>query len=106
MSWSFMISLFMPLWQYKSQLYFFPKKINLFRLLQGFSVSGEEGGAVVFMFEKENFCSEGRIGSYVLASVLFGVLLGSIVCWVTAKFIPTEALFSWGWRVPFILAFP
>jgi hypothetical protein len=40
----------------------------MLRLLQGFVVSGEEGGAVVLLFEQHSFKNKGMIGSVVLSS--------------------------------------
>lgn len=83
-----------------------PVLLLLLRLVQGFSVSGEEGGAAVYMFESENFKKKGLVGSYIMASILAGVLLGSFVCLLISSLLSSEQLSQWGWRIPFILSLP
>ena len=56
-----------------------PLMLVVLRLIQGLAVSGEEGGAVVLLFEKFAFKNRGLIGSAVLSSVLVGVIFGTFV---------------------------
>lgn len=83
-----------------------PVVLVALRLAQGLAVSGEEGGAVVLLFEEGSFKYKGLIGSIVLSSVLLGVLLGMIVCLITGQMASNGLIGSWGWRLPFILSFP
>lgn len=83
-----------------------PIFLLILRLLQGLAVSGEEGGAVVLLFEKYSFKHQGIIGSLVLSSVLVGVMLGIVICTITNKMIPPEAINFWGWRLPFLFSLP
>lgn len=85
---------------------FAPILLIVLRLIQGISVSGEEGGAVVLLFEKFSFTRKGLVGSIVLSSVLAGVMLGSIVCVITNWLIMYYKIESWGWRIPFLLSLP
>lgn len=82
-----------------------PVLLIIFRLLQGIAVSGEEGGAVVLLFEKFCFKNPNIIGGSVLSSVLFGVIIGTVVCNITDLFI-NYTLITWAWRIPFVLALP
>lgn len=43
-------------------------------------------------------------GSIVLSSVLLGVLVGSIVCFLVTKIFSGASLTQWGWRIPFCIA--
>ena len=70
------------------------------RLIQGFAVGGEFGGATAYLVEqtpgRKGFFASWQCSGQGLAAVLasaFGVLL-------TTTLSP-EALRSWGWRVPF-----
>ena len=47
-----------------------PIFLIILRLLQGLAVSGEEGGAVVLLFENAKFQRRGILGAAVLSSVL------------------------------------
>ncbi|MFC4122967.1 MFS transporter [Nonomuraea zeae] len=73
------------------------------RLLQGFSVSGEQAGANSMTLEH---APEGR-RAYYTSFTLNGTQAGQIIA--TAIFLPIAALpedqlLSWGWRVPFWLS--
>ncbi|OGO93781.1 MAG: hypothetical protein A3F41_06775 [Coxiella sp. RIFCSPHIGHO2_12_FULL_44_14] len=81
-----------------------PILLVLLRFFQGFSVSGEEGGAAVFITEANQFQRIGFNGSMILSSVLFGVLLGSIICWLITVSFSDVFLSQWGWRIPFVMA--
>ena len=76
------------------------------RVLQGFSVSGEQGGAAVFLREllgKKNGCFAGAL---IVTSIFSGILLGAFVCYIIAKILSDPVMYDWGWRIPFLLAFP
>ena len=76
-----------------------PVILVILRLLQGIAVSGEEGGAVVLLFEKFSFKNQGIIGGTVLSSVLIGVVIGTITC-VIVDFLISYTIFApWAWRV-------
>ncbi len=85
---------------------FAPITLIILRLIQGLAVSGEEGGAVVLLFERYSFKHRGVIGASVLSSVLIGVIMGILVCSVISHFIANHTLGSWAWRLPFILSLP
>ena len=91
---------------YQSIGFLSPVMLVVLRLMQGLSVSGEEGGAVVLLFEKYAFKNRGLIGSIVLSSVLAGVILGTFVCAITSQLIARQIIGSWGWRAPFLLSLP
>ena len=91
---------------YKSIGVISPLILVMLRLLQGFAVSGEEGGAVVLLFEQHSFKNKGMIGSVVLSSVLTGVILGMFVCAIISQLISNQVIGSWGWRIPFLLSLP
>lgn len=86
---------------------YFPSIALIFlRLIQGLAVSGEEGGAVVLLFERNEFKKTGLIGSLVLSSVLFGVVIGSVVCFITTYLTTYKIINEWAWRIPFLLSLP
>ncbi|WP_237107969.1 MFS transporter [Nonomuraea sp. MG754425] len=80
-----------------------PIMLVLLRLMQGFSVSGEQAGANSMTLEH---APEGRRAFYT-SFTLNGTQAGQIIA--TAIFLPIaalpeEQLLTWGWRVPFWLS--
>lgn len=76
--------------------------ILLSRLIQGFSAGGEFGTATAFLIEtaphKKAFYS-----SWQVAAQGASMLLASAFGFVLTTQLSTEALESWGWRVPFFV---
>ncbi len=76
------------------------------RLLQGFSVGGEYGGAGSFVAEYSPDERRGYMVSWLMFSTLIGFLLGSVVVTALSALISEDAMTSWGWRIPFLIAGP
>ncbi|BAL87601.1 putative MFS transporter [Actinoplanes missouriensis 431] len=74
------------------------------RLLQGFAVGGEWGGAVLMAAEHGDDARRGFWSSWPQAGVALGNLLATGVLWVLALVQSQEAFESWGWRIPFLLS--
>ena len=83
-----------------------PLLLLLFRLVQGFSASGEYAGAAAFLAEYAPKHQRGFYTSLVPASTAAGLLLGSLMVAGMYAFMSTEFLHDWGWRIPFLLAAP
>ncbi len=80
-----------------------PILLLVLRSLQGLALGGETGGVTVLAAE---FGPNGRRGFFT-ALVQVGGALGSVAASLAAAAIallPTAALLSWGWRVPFLLS--
>jgi len=74
------------------------------RLLQGFAVGGEWGGAVLLAAEHGDAARRGFWASWPQAGVPAGLVLASAVLAFLAG-TQTEADFeAWGWRIPFLLS--
>ncbi len=80
-----------------------PALIVLARLIQGFSAGGEMGTAVAFLLEHAPKQHRMLFASFQQLTQLLALLLGSLVGAAVNGWLPTEALESWGWRVPFAL---
>ncbi len=83
-----------------------PLLLLLLRCLQGFSAGGEYGGGAVYLAE---FASERRRGltiTFMVWSGVLGFLLGSITVTLLQALLPTAAMESYGWRIPFLIAGP
>src|SRR5699024_9543569 len=73
------------------------------RLIQGFSTGGEWTGGATFIVEHAPNERKGFWGSFHMVSVNIGMLLGSITGVLLTTFMAEEILYSWGWRIPFII---
>jgi MFS family permease len=81
-----------------------PLALIALRLVQGFAVGGEWGGAVLMAAEHGDAARRGFWASWPQAGVPAGNLLAAAVLTIMAAF-QTEADFlAWGWRVPFVLS--
>ncbi|WP_245665908.1 MFS transporter [Actinoplanes subtropicus] len=74
------------------------------RLVQGFAVGGEWGGAVLMAAEHGDDARRGFWSSWPQAGVALGNLLATAVLWVLALVQPDAAFDAWGWRIPFLLS--
>jgi MHS family proline/betaine transporter-like MFS transporter len=83
-----------------------PILLVFLRLLQGFSVGGEYGGAGSFVAEYSPDERRGYMVSWLMVSTLIGFLMGSVVVTALSALISEDAMSSWGWRIPFLIAGP
>lgn len=81
-----------------------PLLLTLIRLAQGLSMGGEFTGSMVFVVEHAQQDNRGIYGSWVIFSLLVGILIGSATATFTCYFLSTEQLLDWGWRIPFLLS--
>lgn len=79
-----------------------PILLVLLRVVQGFGVGGEWGGAVLMAVEHGHKSKRGRYGGYVQMGVPAGLLLAAGVFAIVSQ-LPASDFLSWGWRVPFLL---
>jgi len=73
------------------------------RLLQGFGVGGEWGGAVLMAVEHAPPGARGFYGSWPQIGVPAGLLLSTAVFAQFAR-LPEAQFLAWGWRVPFLVS--
>ncbi|MCO1656532.1 MFS transporter [Pseudonocardia humida] len=81
-----------------------PALLVLLRLVQGFALGGEWGGAVLLVSEHGDPARRGYWASWPQAGVPVGQLLANGLLALLAVFQPEEDFLSWGWRVPFLLS--
>ncbi|WP_323120786.1 glycine betaine/L-proline transporter ProP [Burkholderia alba] len=83
-----------------------PVLLLVARLVQGFSTGGEYGGAATFIAEFSTDKRRGFMGSFLEFGTLIGYVMGAGVVALLTAALSHEALLSWGWRVPFLIAGP
>ena len=80
-----------------------PILLVVLRLLQGFGVGGEWGGAVLMAVEHSPGGRRGFYGSWPQMGVPAGLLLSTVAFTIFSS-LPNEQFLAWGWRVPFLLS--
>src|SRR5687768_2646790 len=81
-----------------------PLLLILLRLVQGFAVGGEWGGAVLMVAEHGDAARRGFWASWPQAGVPAGSLLAAGVLALMAGLQDEADFLEWGWRVPFLLS--
>jgi metabolite-proton symporter len=79
-----------------------PLLLVILRIIQGFGVGGEWGGAVLMAAEHSPQKKRGLSASWTQAGVPAGLLLANGVFALTTRF-TGDAFLAWGWRIPFLL---
>ncbi|GAA2896048.1 MFS transporter [Pseudonocardia halophobica] len=81
-----------------------PAILVLLRLIQGFALGGEWGGAVLIVSEHGDARRRGFWASWPQAGAPAGQLLANGLLALLAVVQSEEAFNSWGWRIPFLLS--
>ena len=81
-----------------------PVLLVVLRLVQGFAVGGEWGGAVLISVEHAPESKRGFYGSFPQLGVPLGLVASNALFLVLAAALPTGAFGEWGWRIPFLLS--
>ena len=81
-----------------------PALLTLIRLLQGVSMGGGFTGSIVFIVEHAAQGKRGFWGSLAPLSALMGILLGAGLATLLSYTLSSDALSTWGWRLPFLLS--
>jgi MFS family permease len=76
----------------------------IFRLIQGFAVAGEPGGASAMIVEHSPDAKRGFFASFSLQGTQVGSILATGVLLSLAALLPDDQFETWGWRVPFLLS--
>ena len=80
-----------------------PVLLVVLRLIQGFSVGGEWGGAALMTVEHAPEGRRGYYGSWTMAASPAGAMLAT-GAFALASGLPDEQFLAWGWRLPFLLS--
>ncbi|HEY1224649.1 MAG TPA: MFS transporter [Brevundimonas sp.] len=74
------------------------------RVLQGFALGGEYGGAAIYVAEHAPPKKRGLLTGWIQTTAAFGLIGALSVILVTRQVLGVEAFNEWGWRVPFLLS--
>ncbi|RAK57681.1 MFS transporter [Phenylobacterium deserti] len=85
-----------------------PALLVLMRIIQGFALGGEYGGAAIYVAEHAPKGARGRSTSWVQTSAAFGLFAALLVILATrlivGRLFGPEAFDAWGWRIPFLFS--
>jgi MFS family permease len=85
-----------------------PLLLLLMRIVQGFALGGEYGGAAIYVAEHAALDARGRSTSWVQTSAAFGLFAALLVILLTRLGVGAAAgpaaFDAWGWRIPFLVS--
>jgi MFS family permease len=85
-----------------------PILLLLMRVVQGFALGGEYGGAAIYVAEHAPSNARGRSTSWVQTAAAFGLFAALLVIFLTrlslGKAFGPTAFDAWGWRIPFLFS--
>jgi MFS family permease len=76
------------------------------RVVQGLSLGGEWGGSILLATEHANPLKRAFYAAIPQLGSPVGSILSAALFIVMTLVLPAEQLAAWGWRIPFLIAFP
>ena len=83
-----------------------PILLLIMRVLQGFALGGEYGGAAIYVAEHSPQKKRGLLTGWIQTTAAFGLIGALSVILITRQIVGAEAFDDWGWRIPFLLSAP
>ncbi|MBV8377285.1 MAG: MHS family MFS transporter [Verrucomicrobia bacterium] len=74
------------------------------RLIQGFGLGGEWGGAVLMAVEHAPSDRKGFCGSWPQLGAPIGLVMGTLVFSIFSAIMSDAQFIAWGWRLPFLFS--
>ncbi len=81
-----------------------PYLLVALRMLQGFAIGGEYGGAAIYVAEHTVARRRGLATSWIQSAAGIGLALALIVILIVRTLIGEQAFEAWGWRLPFAVS--
>ncbi|MBX9575214.1 MAG: MFS transporter [Caulobacteraceae bacterium] len=81
-----------------------PILLIFMRILQGFALGGEYGGAAIYVAEHAPPKKRGLLTGWIQTTAALGLIGALSVILITRAIVGTEAFDEWGWRIPFLLS--
>ncbi|MDO3634973.1 MFS transporter [Mycolicibacterium arseniciresistens] len=79
-----------------------PAVLIAMRILQGFALGGQWGGASLLLTEGSPAARRGFFGSFVQIGAQLGLIGGLSSYFVLSLAFSDQQMLSWGWRIPFL----
>ncbi|MDB6049511.1 MAG: transporter [Pseudomonas sp.] len=83
-----------------------PVLLTVIRCAQGFSAGGEYAGACAYLMEHAPRNQRAWYGSFVPVSTFSAFACAAVVAYALESSLSLDAMSSWGWRLPFLVAAP
>ncbi len=80
-----------------------PALLILARLMQGLSVGGEYGAGATYLSEMAGRKHRGFFASFQYVTLISGQLVALVLQLILQATLSREALYEWGWRIPFAI---
>lgn len=74
------------------------------RVLQGFAIGGEYGGAAIYVAEHSAPNRRGLSTGWIQLSASIGLILALGIILIVQRLLGEPAFSDWGWRIPFLLS--
>jgi MFS family permease len=81
-----------------------PILLVLIRVIQGFAMGGEYGGAAVYVAEHADPRRRGLLTGWIQSTAAVGLLLALGLVLATRIALGEEQFQAWGWRIPFLMS--
>jgi MFS family permease len=81
-----------------------PALLIALRIVQGFALGGEYGGAAIYVAEHAPSNRRGAFTGWIQTSAAFGLISALLVILVTRTLVGEPAFAAWGWRIPFVVS--
>lgn len=82
-----------------------PVLLIFLRIVQGFALGGEYGGAAIYVAEHAPAKRRGFLTGWIQTTAAIGLIMALSVILITRAILGVEAFDAWGWRIPFLLSF-
>ena len=82
-----------------------PVLLIFLRIVQGFALGGEYGGAAIYVAEHAPPVKRGFLTGWIQTTAAIGLIMALSVILITRAIMGVEAFDEWGWRIPFLLSF-
>ncbi|WP_443748847.1 MFS transporter [Asticcacaulis solisilvae] len=74
------------------------------RVVQGFALGGEYGGAAIYVAEHAPSNKRGGFTGWIQTSAAFGLISALGIILITRTLVGEKIFGEWGWRIPFIVS--
>jgi MFS family permease len=81
-----------------------PVLLILLRLVQGFALGGQWGGAVLIILEDAPAKTRGLYGAFAQVGAPAGAILANLAFMTVSAWTSKAAFLAWAWRIPFLVS--